>query len=224
MRILSFILFVIIGTSVCAQEPQEYQLPDFNTIKVYDLITVNLVKSDTPRVVVSGDDAAYVEVVKKNRLLKIRMSTDKIFDGDNTFVYVYYTDLELIDGNEGATIFSNELLEQPRLEIKVQEGARVEAGLAVENLYLRAVTGGIIDLKGTARYQEVIVNTGGVVDNSQLKTDRTKVKVQAGGEVDVYATKSIDALVRAGGNIRVFGNPSQVDKKTVLGGDITIID
>ncbi len=151
------------------------------------------------------------------------MTTDKIYDGNNTFVYVYYTDLKLIDGNEGARILSNELIEQPRLEIKVQEGAQVEAGLKVEKLFLRAVTGGILELKGIATYQEVIVNTGGIVNNQKLKTEFTDVKVQAGGEVEVYATKSVDANVRAGGDIRILGNPDKVKQKTFLGGDIIVV-
>jgi hypothetical protein len=94
----------------------------------------------------------------------------------------------------------------------------------VEKLDVRAVTGGIINLKGTARFQDITVNTGGIVNNRSLKTDFTKVKVQAGGEVEVYASKSIDALVKAGGDISVFGNPEQVKKKTFFGGRITIMD
>jgi hypothetical protein len=120
MRTLSLLICILSISISAAQEPQEYQLPDFDSIKVYDLITVNLVKSDKSRVVVSGSNSQYVEVVKKNKLLKIRMTTDKIFDGGNTFVYVYYTDLKLIDGNEGSQILSNELIEQPQIEIKVQ--------------------------------------------------------------------------------------------------------
>lgn len=220
MKFFTLVLALFTFTLSAAQEPQEYQFPSFDSLKVFDLITVNLVKSDAPRVVVSGRDASYVEVIKKGNLLKIRMSSDRIFDGENTFVYVYYTDLVLIDGNEGSRIYSNELLELDQLEIKVQEGATVEAGLAVENLDLRAVTGGIIELKGTARFQDVVVNTGGIINNSLLKTDHTKVKVQAGGEVDVYASQSVDVNVRAGGDVTVYGNPTKVKEKTLLGGRI----
>lgn len=223
MKILFLLITCFAINTIHAQKPQEYNLLDFDTVKVFDLITVNLVKSDTPRVVVKGRDSDYVEIVQKDNLLKIRMTTDKIFDGNNTFVYVYYSDLKLIDGNEGARILSNELIEQSRLEIKVQEGAQVEAGLVVNKLYLRAVTGGILELKGTASYQEVVVNTGGIVMNERLKTEHTNVKVQAGGEVDIYATKSVDANVRAGGDIRILGNPDKVKKKTFLGGDIIVV-
>ena len=51
---------------------------------------------------------------------------------------------------------------------------------------------------------------------------KLEVKVQAGGEVEVYASKSVDARVRAGGDITVYGNPTNVNQKSLFGGDIII--
>jgi hypothetical protein len=218
--ITAMLLLVVSFTQ--AQAPIELSIPQFNTIKVYDLMTVNLVKSTENKIIITGRDAQDVEYVIKNDLLKIRMKTDKIFDGVNTFVHVYYTNLDVIDGNEGAVIKSNEMIEQPQLSILVQEGARVKAGLKIDNLKLRAVSGGIIEASGTATYQEVVVNTGGIVENHKLITDYTTVKVQAGGEVEVNATKSVDVNVRAGGDVIVTGSPEKVSRKTLFGGSISI--
>lgn len=218
--ITAILLLVVSFTH--AQTPIELTIPQFNTIKVYDLMTVNLVKSTENKIIITGRDAQDVEYVLKNDLLKVRMKTDKIFDGGNTFVHVYYTNIDVIDGNEGAVITSNEMIEQPQLSIMVQEGARVKAGLKIDNLKLRAVSGGIIEASGTATYQEVVVNTGGIIENHKLVTDYTTVKVQAGGEVEVHATKSVDVNVRAGGDVIVTGSPQKVSKKTLFGGSISI--
>ncbi|MDP5077606.1 MAG: DUF2807 domain-containing protein [Nonlabens sp.] len=218
--ITAILLLVVSFTH--AQTPIELTIPQFNTIKVYDLMTVNLVKSTENKIIITGRDAQDVEYVLKNDLLKVRMKTDKIFDGGNTFVHVYYTNIDVIDGNEGAVITSNEMIEQPQLSIMVQEGARVKAGLKIDNLKLRAVSGGIIEASGTATYQEVVVNTGGIIENHKLVTDYTTVKVQAGGEVEVHATKSVDVNVRAGGDVIVTGSPEKVSKKTLFGGSISI--
>lgn len=215
------ILFSII---VGAQNPIETVVSDFDMIKSYDLITVNLVKSTENKIIISGRDAQDVEYVQKNGILKIRMRSEKIFDGTETFVHVYYKELVTIDANEGSIILSNELIEQDRLEIKVQEGATVKAGLKVRNLDIRAVTGGIVQLSGQVQDQIVVVNTGGIVENAKLKTDYSKVKVQAGGEVEVNASQTVDINVRAGGDVMVYGNPNSVKKKTLFGGRITIMD
>lgn len=224
MKHLFTLAALLISFFSFSQNPIETVVSNFNTIKTFDLVTVNLVKSNENKIIISGEDAQYVEYVQKNNILKIRMQTDKIFDGTETFVHVYYKELKTIDANEGSIILSNELIEQDRLEIKVQEGATVKAGLAVKNLDLRAVTGGIINLSGQVEDQIVVVNTGGIVENAKLKSDYTKVKVQAGGDVEVYATQTVDINVRAGGDVTVYGNPANVDKKTLFGGTINIID
>ncbi|MGB5982543.1 MAG: head GIN domain-containing protein [Nonlabens sp.] len=222
---LIIVALVVFGSAFAkAQSPREVSITNFDTVKVFDLITVNLVKSDTPKLVISGKDSEHVEFVQKGKLLKIRMETDYIFNGEDTFVYLHYTDLSTIDANEGSVILSNELIDQPELEIKVQEGARVTAGLSIKNLDVRAVTGGIVELNGISKFQDVVVNTGGIVENAQLKTQHSKVKVQAGGEVEIYASNSVEVSVRAGGDVVVYGNPSKVDKKTFMGGSVMIMD
>ena len=96
---------------------------DFTTVKVYDLIHISLVKSDQNKVVISGQDADDVEIISKNNILKVRIKFERTFDGTKTFVAVHYTTLEVIDGNEGAKIVGNELIEQDKIELRVQEGA-----------------------------------------------------------------------------------------------------
>ncbi|WP_438961189.1 head GIN domain-containing protein [Nonlabens sp.] len=224
MKNILLLVTLLLTGIVVAQNPREIELGQFNTIKVYDLITVNLVKSHENKVIISGEDASEVEYVNKNGTLKLRMAFNRQFDGTETFIHVHYTDLKTIDGNEGAFITSNELIEQPQLEIKVQEGARVKAGVIVELLEIKAVSGGITEVSGTVDQQIISVNTGGIVENSQLKTKRTKVKVRAGGEVEVHAMNAVDVNIQAGGDVIVYGNPKKVNKKTFAGGRVKIMD
>ncbi len=222
MRTICNILFFLSLSAAIAQNPVEVNIPAFSNLKVFDLITVNLKPSNTNKIVITGDDAQDVEYVLSNDLLKVRMKTNKIFNGSKTIIDVYYTDITVLDANEGATITANEVIKQSQLSIAVQEGARVSAVLDIENLKLRAVTGGIIEARGNTKFQEVTVNTGGVVENEQLVSNHSTVKVQAGGTVHVYATKSVDVNVRAGGDVYVSGNPEKVNKKTLLGGSIVV--
>ena len=81
------------------------------------------------------------------------MQLDKKFQGEDTFIEVYYKYLNVIDGNEGAKIVSNELLKQDYIELKAQEGAKIKVGLNVINLEVRAVTGGVVEASGLANNQ-----------------------------------------------------------------------
>jgi hypothetical protein len=48
--------------------------------------------------------------------------------------------------------------------------------------------------------------------------------LNAGGSATVFTTDFVDAKVRAGGDIYIHGNPTQINQKTVLGGNIISVD
>ncbi|MCK8481743.1 head GIN domain-containing protein [Psychroserpens algicola] len=220
MRTLFTITLLVISSLLTAQNPKEKGVGDFNEVKVYDLIVVNLIKGDTPKVEITGDDIEDVVVINKDGTLKIRMKTDKIFNGDRTFVSVYYTNLQIIDGNEGAYITSNELIEQSQIELKAQEGAHLKIGLDVDQVNIKAISGGIIETRGKAISQDISLNTGGVYEGMAFETKNTSVSITAAGEADVNASKTVTARVTAGGDVFIYGNPESVDEKTRLGGRI----
>jgi len=148
-----FIITVIalcISAITFAQNPIEKNVGDFTEVKVYDRIVVNLVKSDENKVIISGEDASQVNIVNKDGKLKIKMDLGLIFDGNRTFVHVYYSDLQII-------------------------------------------------------------------------AETAEVFVQAGGEVEAYATKLADLTIRAGGDIDIYGNPAEVKRKRTFGGRIRIM-
>lgn len=217
------VIAICISAITFGQEPITIDVGNFDTVKVYDRIVVKLIKSDKNKVVISGGDTSQVKVINKDGKLKIRMDFNLIFDGNNTFVNVYYKNLKIIDGNEGAEISSNELIEQDEIEIKMQEGARIDVGLKVRNVNMRAVTGGIIFATGSATTQDVTVNTGGIYGGKDFETEDTKVFVQAGGEVKVHASKKVDITIRAGGDVDVYGKPPEVKRKRTFGGRIRIL-
>ena len=220
MKTILTIALLVVTSILTAQNPKEKGVGDFSEVKVYDLIEVNLIKSDTNSVEITGEDIEDVEVINKNGKLKIRMKLDKIFNGEKTFVAVYYTKLNIIDGNEGAFISSNELITQDYIELRAQEGARLKIGLDVDKVDIRAVTGGIIETRGKAISQDITLNTGGIYEGKSFETQNTSVNIKAAGEADVHASKVVNAKVLAGGDVFIYGNPENIQEKTTLGGRV----
>lgn len=220
MKKYLFLLLLWPCSLLFSQHNVERDLGDFHQIKVYDLIEVNLIKSTDNKVVIKGENASDIELVNKDGVLKIRMHLEKKFQGANTYVEIFYKNLEIIDGNEGAKITANELIAQTALTVKVQEGAEITLGLEVDYLTTKAVTGGIIRLSGLAQVHEVNMNTGAILKARALKTNITNIKLTAGGEADIFASQRANINVRAGGDIDVYGNPKEVIKKQFAGGRI----
>ncbi len=222
-QILTTCLLLVAITGF-SQRIVDKEVGDFNEIKVFDLIEVNLIKSDENRILIKGERVDEIKYVNKDGVLKLRMQLDKKFHGEDTFIEVYYTELDVIDGNEGARIVANELIEQDRLEVRAQEGASIRLGLEVENIDIRAVTGGIVEASGRATNQFVVINTGGIVEAKELIAEEASVKISAGGEAELFVSEKVDINVKAGGDVYVYGNPKEVNKNTFAGGRIYIQD
>ena len=91
---------------------------EFSTVKVYDLISVKMIKSDKNEVVISGSNKSDVELVNKNGVLKIRMNIEELYAGDNTKVLLYYTEVDVIDANEGSVIEVQGPIKQYEIDLK----------------------------------------------------------------------------------------------------------
>ncbi len=224
MRTLLAFFLSLTGTGLLAQGIVDREVGDFREIKVYDLIEVNLIKSDENRILIKGRNTGDINFVNKDGVLKLRMPLEKKFQGEDTFIEVYYTDLRVIDANEGARIIGNEQIVQERIELRAQEGAEIEIGLKVRDARIRSVTGGIIRASGIATNQEIVLNTGGIFEGRDLKTDFTLIRVSAGGEAELFASQEVDIQIRAGGDVHVYGDPQRVNKDTMMGGRIYFLN
>ncbi len=90
----------------------------------------------------------------------------------------------------------------------------------VQKATISASSGGILQLEGTAENQEASISTGGILQADNLDTTQTTVSVTTGGVANVRASDLVDAKVKAGGNITIYGKPNQINQKTILGGTI----
>jgi len=196
------------------------ELGDFDTVKVYDKLSVKIVQSSENKVVIKGARETELEAVNKNGILKIRMPFPKLLSGNDLEVTLYYKHIELIDVNEGAEVTSKETLKATSFKVSAQEGGKINVDLDVDKLNVSSVSGGEITLTGKASNQDASLGAGGYLLASKLATSQTKVSVSAGGKADVNASTLVDAKVSAGGSIYIYGKPKQINQKTVLGGKI----
>ncbi|WP_298550478.1 head GIN domain-containing protein [uncultured Algibacter sp.] len=224
MKTLVKVVVLFITTVCLAQNSIEKTIGEFTELKVYDLIDVQLIKADSDRIVITGKNATHVLVNNKNGTLKIKMKLEEAFDGNKTKVKLYYTNIDIIDANEGAYIHSEETIKQFEIDLKAQEGGKIDVQVNVKYANIKVVTGADIIASGFAKKQNVLINTGGDYHGKHLKTEFTEVSISAAGEAYVNATNKVIAKVKAGGDIYIYGNPEQIDESRVLGGRIKKIE
>ncbi len=214
------IVFSFLVFSSIAFGQVEKNVGDFTKVTSFDQIDVILIKSDENKVVIDGKEADEVELVNKSGELKIRMPLEKILGGDHISVTVYFKNITAVEANEGSRIACGDKLESIAFDINAKEGSQMRLTLDVEKLNARVANGSKINISGTADVQDVLVNSGGIYEAQGLKTKITSVTANAGGEADIFATDLVDAKVRAGGDITIFGKPKQINQKVIAGGNI----
>ena len=223
MRPGLFLILCCWSLGLLAQQENRisHSLETFKEIKVFDGISLNLIRSDRNEAVVYGENTRQVAIVNTGGVLKIRMEITKIFSGYRTFVDLYYSDpLLVIDVNEDARIVSKDVIRQDVLEVKAQEGGEIKVQAEVTQFLVKAVTGGVVSASGRSQNQDVQINTGGNYEGKEFRTGFCTVNVNAGSTAEIHASDYVKATVKAGGRVYVYGDPAKMEEKTVFGGEI----
>ena len=195
-------------------------LGDFDEIKVFDKITVKLIEASENKMVITGSRADEVEAVNKNGELKIRMPFPKLLSGDDIVVNLYFKKLESISVSEGSFVSSEADFKQTNLDLNAKSGGEIKLDLDVDKVNVKAYAGGIVSISGKATNQNVTITSGGILKAKNLHTSQTSISVSAGGQSEIHASTLVDAKVKAGGSIFIYGKPKQINKEVFIGGTI----
>ena len=195
-------------------------LGDFDEVKVFDKINVKLIESSENKIVVTGARADEVETVNKNGELKIRMPFPQLLSGEDIMVKLYFKNLESIAVSEGSYVSSEKDFKQTILDLNAKSGGEINLDIDVDKVIVKANAGGIVTLSGKAKNQDVVITSGGILNAKDLETSQTTISVAAGGKSEIHASTLVDAKVRAGGSIFIYGKPKQINKEVFIGGTI----
>ena len=195
-------------------------LGDFDEVKVFDKITVKLIEASENKMVITGSRADEVEAVNKNGELKIRMPFPKLLSGDDIVVNLYFKKLESISVSEGSFLSSEADFKQTTLDLNAKSGGEIKLVLDLDKVNVKAYAGGIVTISGKATNQNVTITSGGILNAKNLHTSQTSISVSAGGQSEIHASTLVDAKVKAGGSIFIYGKPKQINKEVFIGGTI----
>ena len=214
------LVYSILFISSISFSQTEKEVGNFNKVTSFDKIDVVLVPSSENKVLLNGSGSNEVELVNKNGELKIRLPLTRLLSGDNISATVYYKKLDAVEANEGSRISSEATFNSTAFDIIAKEGSEIKIKIATERVTVKVSNGSKVQLEGKATNQDVLINSGGIYEAEKLITNQTIITANAGGEATIYATDFVDAKVRAGGDITIYGKPKQINQKIVAGGRI----
>ena len=214
-------LFLITSTSSFSQKTITKTIDDFYKLKVYNGIRLELLQSNENKIEISGDKTDKIKIKNTEGVLKISLRFPELLAGDKVNVKLFYNkDIQTIDGNEGSKIIGKGI-NQTHLEVKAQEGASIKLDIKTKHLKVKSVTGGVIDLTGTSKNQDIELDLYGVYHGYNLFTSNSStVKAGTGSKAEVYAGETLFAKVSFGGSILYKGKPEVIKNKKMAGGII----
>ncbi|WP_395077473.1 head GIN domain-containing protein [Flavobacterium sp.] len=220
MKKILLLTFILVSQYNFGQVTKD--VGNFTKVTAFDKISVQLIESNENKVELKGKYENEAELVNNNGELKIRLPIGKFLDGEDLTVKVYFKEILAVEANEGSYLSCQSEIKSVGFDIIAKEGAIIKLNVNAQRIILKASQGAEVNLSGKAQNLDIVTNTGAKVKAETCKTEQTVVSVNAGGFADVYATDFVDAKTRAGGTITIYGNPKQVNQKTVLGGKIII--
>ena len=225
MKNLLFICALMLSYITFSQSIVSKNLGDFTTLKVYNGIEVELIKSEEQKIEITGEKSEKTKIKNVNNILKISLPFSLKPENNSAegkiLVKLYYNkNIAIIDANEGSTITGKDF-NQEKVEVNSQERAFINLVIKVKHLEVRASSGGIIKLSGEAKNQNVDLDLYGIYHGFNLKTiNNSTVKAGTGAKAEVLTGETLNAKVSFGGSIFYKGNPEVVKDKKVIGGII----
>lgn len=225
MRKLIIIYALFVSLTTLSQTTVTKTLGDYTTLKVYNGIEVELIKSKEQKLEITGAKSEMVKIKNVNDILRLSLPfslkpEDNAAEGKILIKLYYSKNINVIDANEGATITGKDFT-QDKVTVNAQERAFINLVLKTTYVSVRASSGGIIKLSGTAKNQEVDLDLYGIYHGYNLKVaNNSTVKTGTGAKAEIFAGETLNAKVSFGGTIFYKGNPQVVKDKKVIGGII----
>ena len=131
---IKYLLILFLGfTAFAYAQDRTQNLGDFNEIKVFNGLSVEIERTDNSKVDISGEKTDDVVIKNVNGKLKFSLKFPEQFNADKVKIKIFYSqDVLILDANEGSAIFSDEMIDQVNLTIKTQEGAYIHVPVDVE--------------------------------------------------------------------------------------------
>jgi len=221
----SFFIIAFVFLSFINAQEKKVAISPFLGVKVYSGIHVKLIPSDENKMIISGENTETVVFTLKKDVLKIRHSIDQLLNPSNTYVELYFTEnLDAIHTYQGSTIESTAEINTTSIQIKAHEGSKQTLTILAEKIDSNVNSGATLSLSGNATAHQLSILGGGICEGEKLISEQSIVKVRAGGVAYIHATELFDATVSVGGTVRIYGKPTKLIKKKLIGGSIIEMD
>ncbi len=200
---------------------EERAVSDFSGVRGSAGMDVYLTEGDENLVVVEADEnlMEVIETYVEGNTLKIS-TTKSIGKSKSRKVHVTFKSLDKIEASSGADVTSNSIIRSETLSLDSSSGADLEVEIFAKEVYINTSSGS--DLKVSGRANRVIADasSGSDLRARALETKSCRAEASSGATISITVLDQMEGSASSGGDIRYYGNPSDVSVRENPSGDI----
>ncbi len=194
---------------------------DFVRISASRGLDVYITKSKNISLEVEADQNLHelIETEVKNGTLYITASKN-IHMASAKKIHVSADNINEIQVNSGAEVYSENTFSSERLVLGVSSGAHAKMDLKVGDLTCDSSSGAGIVLRGEANNFTVSSSSGSDISAYELRAKNCTAKASSGSDIKVNVSQHFDGNASSGADIKFKGNPEKIHKNDNSGGSV----
>lgn len=196
---------------------------NFTAIEAGKGLDIVLEQSPDTEVTVVADDNLQNHITTKvsNGVLTISSDYNSYRNVRMKKVIVKIPNIASIKISSGAHFTTRNTIKSDNLTIESSTGAEIKIAVEALKTMCEASTGSHITIQGKSVDLESASSGGSSINAEKLIANNVKASASSGGNSDVFPLVSLNANASSGGSINYHNVPTNLNKKSSSGGNIT---
>jgi hypothetical protein len=196
----------------------------YDEIGVSGSFEVNLITGKVGEIAITADEniIPYIITEVKNNQLSIYFEKNKNINHKSKItIEVPIDNIKSIQLIGSGNITSKNTIVTNNLNVHLMGSGDISLDVQTASITTSVSGSGDVNIKGTSADINATVIGSGKIDADQLKSDNATVDVNGSGDIKLFCSKKLLAMVAGSGTIHYKGKPETVEKTVAGSGDIT---
>ena len=187
----------------------EYRVASFEKINSSSCANIRYHASEEYRVVVTIDANiyGYVDVYTRNNVLTIRTERGQNISPTKFLVDVYCPFLSSVVMSGSGSFIAIDPIIAPTFETVISGSSKVDGTFDCNHFSVKISGSGKITVDGYSKNANIIISGAGNYYGSELMFNNATVNISGSGNVNIFVTDHLKAIISGSGRINYRGDP-----------------
>ena len=212
-------LFVLISTSLFAQEREVRELPVFDEVNLNTSGTVYITQGAIQKVELVGSDETLekIETEVRGGRLVIKTQNSGWFSWNDIGrfeIYITMKDIRALHVAGSGRMFTENKLSVRDLDLAVSGSGKLEVQADASYIDASISGSGKMEIEGQAPDLEIHISGSGGIYAENLSSKNCEVRISGSGRCEVNVSDELNARISGSGSVYYTGNPQRLDSST----------